>query len=214
MTITIPQQRPVWPVYAARSNGNGTIGAIQRTVGSVSFTSFDLARRYDLQMAALRNASGVFVTPSASSLVAAVIGVLHDGLPTDFRRSMATASDPRAFGPTYFAFLMTHRDLRDLSPTFATGELVAPDTGKTIKDFLTWAVADSGGQVLVASFAGYHPISCVTHGGSRAASTSTLPCVVTDGVRALTASIKVSVGSPTPQAIGRSSATARRASGL
>lgn len=184
-----PTVRPLWaPTVALTGTDRLAVSTIVQTPYSLGFTSAATALRFGLQTAALRNAAGAFVTPSPTGEIAAAAGALRDGMPRDFRKPIVASSDPQAFDPSYFAFLMVHRDQDKLVQIDAAhgGLPLSPDTPRTLKDFLTWSLDDHGGQPVVASLEGFAPMSCMT---KLPRHSIVVPCALTAAARALVTSM-------------------------
>ena len=65
--------RVAWPNRAMLARGNeGVAGKVQRADGTIGYVEYGIARQAGLPLAALQNASGAFVTPSAESGAAAI----------------------------------------------------------------------------------------------------------------------------------------------
>jgi len=136
--------QPAWPDRSDHVSFNGVTlaRAVATTPYSLGFSVFDARTVPGVEVAALRNAAGAFVTPSPEGLVHAAAAAVRDGMPRDFRKLFDTSSDPAAYDPSYFAFLVVHRDLSAYSED--------PSVRQATKDFLNWVVAPSGGQQVLA----------------------------------------------------------------
>ena len=137
--------QPAWPANA--STGTPSSGAmvqsIQSTPYSIGFVGFDYAISNHLQAAALRNASGVYQTPTLNGLSVAIERQLHTkglGMPSDFRRPFVTVPGPAAFNPADFEFFVVHQNL-----TSAMGA----DVANQVKQFLAWCVDKDQGQKFI-----------------------------------------------------------------
>ncbi len=136
-----------WPPAATCLPSQSTmVQQVKSTPYSFGFAGFDYAIGAGVQVAALRNASGVFVTPSLNGLAAAIGAAIDNGLPEDFRKSFVLVKDPQkgghAFNPASFEFFIVHKmlDVHGVSPQVASN----------IKSFLVWDVSNSGGQAYIA----------------------------------------------------------------
>jgi len=138
---------PQWPPAATCLPSQSTlVQQVKSTPYSFGFAGFDDAIGLKVQTAALRNASGVFVTPSLNGLTAAITQAINDGLPQDFRKSFVLVKDPpksslHAFNPASFEFFIVHKNLAVHG--------VSPQVAQAIKSFLVWDVSNTGGQAYI-----------------------------------------------------------------
>jgi len=123
-------------------------GAMVQAIGQTSYSLGYVGLNYAIanreQVAALRNASGLFQTPSPTTLRAALNSRLHSGgIALDFRTSLVDVPGHDSYPLTYFEYLLVHRHL---------GSLPHADlaTRAAIKAFLQWSIHPRGGQALVA----------------------------------------------------------------
>jgi len=138
--------QPQWPPAATCLPSQSTmVQQVKATPYSFGFAGYDYAISVRVQTASLRNASGFFVTPSLNGLAAAIGQAIKDGFPRDFRKPFVVVKDPNssqhAFNPASFEFFMVHKKL-------AVHGLPTP-AAQAIKAFLTWAIADNGGQAYI-----------------------------------------------------------------
>lgn len=141
--------QPQWPANCSigQPSSGAMVTAIHSTPYSVGFAGFDYTISYHLQAAALKNASGVFLTPSLSGLSIAINQALHYNLPghhgisTDFRTSFVSVLGHSAYNPACFEFFLVHKNLRSFNPNATLR--------RNIKDFLWWSVQDNGGQTFI-----------------------------------------------------------------
>ena len=161
---------------ASRPDAGLMAQSVKATPYSVGFVDFDYAIALRLQAAALRNAAGVFRTPSLNGVRAAIAGAIDRGMRSDFRQSFVGAAGRDAYDPSYFVFFLTHRDLRPHSAD--------PALRQAVKAFLQWSVSDHGGQQYIGQIAGL-PIAGPRCEGYCA------PAVLPAVIRALVASIVV-----------------------
>ncbi len=140
---------PQWPPAATCLPSQSTlVQQVKSTPYSFGFAGFDYALALKVQTAALRNASGVFVTPSLNGLAAAINEAISEDMPQDFRKSFVTVKDPPAskglghsFNPASFEFFIVHKNLAVHG--------VSPQVAQAIKNFLMWAVSNGGGQAYI-----------------------------------------------------------------
>jgi len=140
---------PQWPPAATCLPSQSTLAQqVKATPYSFGFAGFDNAITLKVQTAALRNASGFFVTPSLNGLSAAITEAIDEGMPQDFRKSFVVVKDPpanknlgHAFNPASFEFFIVHQNLAVHG--------VSPQVAQAIQSFLAWDVSNSGGQAYI-----------------------------------------------------------------
>jgi phosphate transport system substrate-binding protein len=140
---------PAWPTgFSTGATGSGDmVNKIKTTPYSLGFVGFDYAIANKMQAAAIRNASGVFQTPSLNGVAKAIAyQLVGPGMPIDFRRSFVTVPGKDAYNPADFEFWLVHRDLTAAIPT-------DPTQRKAIKDFLNWSIQKNGGQQFIEEIA-------------------------------------------------------------
>jgi len=133
---------PSWPTgYSVGTSSSGQmVQAIKNTPYSLGFVGFDYAISNKLQAAALKNASGVYLTPSLAGISIAIGDQLSLGMPGDFRRSFVTVPGKTAFNPADFEFFVTHKSLV---------KWFEPNVRQAVKAFLQWSVSSTGGQQFI-----------------------------------------------------------------
>jgi phosphate transport system substrate-binding protein len=138
---------PAWPTASIGTPSSGAMALqIKNTPYSIGFAGFDFAISYKLQAAALRNASGYYLTPSLNGLSKAIgyqLSNPHLGMTRAFDRPFVTVPGKDAFNPADFEFFVVHQDLKLAGYT--------PDFAQGIKAFLEWTVSASGGQKFIES---------------------------------------------------------------
>jgi ABC-type phosphate transport system substrate-binding protein len=102
---------------------------VKKNVGTIGYAELHFARQNDLPVASIQNRSGSFVTPSSASTTAA-IEAFSEVLSKDVRSPIvdAPASAKEAYPLAGLTFLVVPKDSSD------------PDTRKTIRDFIRYAV--------------------------------------------------------------------------
>lgn len=109
-----------WPLGLGGNGNAGVAQLIQQNPGGIGYIELAYAVRNKIPIAAVRNASGNYITPSVKSTTAAVAGV---AMPADFRIVPVNTSAPQGYPITGFTFL-----------------LVYPNADPQFKSFLNWAV--------------------------------------------------------------------------
>jgi ABC-type phosphate transport system substrate-binding protein len=136
---------PAWPVGCSIGvpSSGAMVQSVLNTPYSIGFVGFDFAISNQMQAAALRNASGVFVTPSLNGLAKAIGYQLSRGMSRNFRTPFVTVPGKDAFNPACFEFFLVHQNLKATAlPT---------DRKQAIKGFLEWTINDKGGQQFIES---------------------------------------------------------------
>src|SRR5262249_33792201 len=92
-----------WPTGLGGKGNEGVTGLIKSTSGAIGYVELAYANQNKLQMAALKNADGQFVSPSIASTSAAAAGVT---MPADFRVSIVNAKGKDAYPISSFTYLL------------------------------------------------------------------------------------------------------------
>jgi phosphate transport system substrate-binding protein len=118
-----------WPVGIGADGSKGLTEFVKKNVGTIGYAELHFARQNDLPVASIQNRSGSFVTPSSASTTAA-IEAFSEVLSKDVRSPIvdAPASAKEAYPLAGLTFLVVPKDSSD------------PDTRKTIRDFIRYAV--------------------------------------------------------------------------
>lgn len=124
-----------WPQPGVGGKGNdGVAGLVRQTPGAIGYVELAYAKQNKLSMTLLRNRAGKFVTPSLATTTAAVAGSA-ESLAKDVRTPIVNAPGDDAWPIAGLTFLLVYRDSND------------PAKGRTIADFIDWAMHD--GQKVV-----------------------------------------------------------------
>lgn len=130
-----------WPNRTMRARGNeGVAATVQRAEGSIGYVEYGFARRLGLGLAAVENADGAFVAPSAAA-GAAAIAAGH--LPEDMKIDMPDPAGAEAYPIVTFTWELLRKEPTDAAK------------GAAIRDFTRWAIAE--GQPRAAEL-GYVPM--------------------------------------------------------
>ena len=116
-----------WPTGLGAKGNEGVAGQVKQTPGAIGYAEIAYARQNNLQVAAIRNAAGEFVTPSIESITEAASSV---PLPpnTDYRISIVNS--PRGYPISSFTWIILYQNQADATK------------GRKIVDFLKWALTD------------------------------------------------------------------------
>lgn len=130
-----------WPNNAMRARGNeGVAAMILRSEGSIGYVEFSIARAAGLPLAALENASGAYVVPSARSGAAAIEAA---ELPDDMKIDIPNPVGAEAYPIVTFTWELLRNQPQDRTEDEA------------VRAFTRWAIAD--GQALATDL-GYVPM--------------------------------------------------------
>ncbi|MCT7658729.1 phosphate ABC transporter substrate-binding protein PstS [Mycobacterium deserti] len=131
-----------WPTGAGAERTEGVIEQVRGNPGSIGYVEFGQAGRAGLDVAALANASGMYVLPSEDAMLAAASSHNWSGS-DDYVTALATADDKQAYPATVAIYVMVKRD-----PEFAR------QTQRTL-NYLRFLLQDFGGA---AKDLGYVPL--------------------------------------------------------
>ncbi|MBI2344047.1 MAG: phosphate ABC transporter substrate-binding protein PstS [Deltaproteobacteria bacterium] len=122
-----------WPVGLGGKGNEGVSALVKQTPGAIGYVELSYAIQNKMPMASLQNRSGRFITPSIASVTAAAAGVK---MPADYRVSLVDPDGADAYPMSAFTYLLVYQQQKDAR------------RGKTIIDFLTWAIHE--GQTMAA----------------------------------------------------------------
>jgi len=126
-----------WPVGLGAKGNDGVAGQVKQTPGAIGYVELAYANQNKLSAAMLKNAAGEYVAPAIASVTAAAAGASAK-LPstTDYRVSIVNASGTGVYPISSFTWIILYQKQPD------------PVKGKTLVDFLRWALND--GQAMEA----------------------------------------------------------------
>jgi phosphate transport system substrate-binding protein len=130
-----------WPVGLGGKGNEGVSGLVKQMPNTLGYVELIYAGHNGLTHAAVKNASGVFVKGSVSSVTAAAGGAAKT-MPKDYRVSITNAPGLEAYPISTFTWLLIFEKNSGMK-------------GQIIKDFLGWML--DGGQK-VAPGLGYAPL--------------------------------------------------------
>jgi len=122
---------PKWPVGASYGRTPDLLDAVRKNSGAIGYTELSWAEKSGLATAAIKNAAGEFVKPSARSIAEAA-SALENKMTEDFRVSLANAPGRESYAIASFTWL------------YVPAKAADPLRGKAVSDFLTWVY--SAGQ--------------------------------------------------------------------
>lgn len=126
-----------WPVGLGAKGNDGVAGQVKQTPGAIGYVELAYANQNKLSAAMLKNAAGEYVAPAIASVTAAAAGASAKLPPTtDYRVSIVNASGTGVYPISSFTWIILYQKQPD------------PVKGKTLVDFLRWALSD--GQAMEA----------------------------------------------------------------
>ena len=132
-----------WPGIAMTAVGNdGVAGRVDLSWGAIGYVEQGFAARLGLDVAALENAAGAFVMPSAEAGQVALDAAVAD-MPADLRQFVPDPSGAGAYPLVTYSWLLLHAQHADAS------------VGAAVRDFARWGLTE--GQAMAAD-RGYIPL--------------------------------------------------------
>jgi phosphate transport system substrate-binding protein len=116
-----------WPAGLGGKGNAGVAGQIKQSPGAIGYVELAYAKQNDLPYADMKNASGVYITPSIESVVEALATAT---IPEDFRFSMVNAPGEKAYPIAGATWLLVYQQQKDAAK------------GKKLVEFLKWAYVD------------------------------------------------------------------------
>jgi len=130
-----------WPVGLGGKGNEGVAGMIRQMQGSIGYIELIYAVQNQIPYGTVKNAAGIFVKASLSSVTAAAASV--KSMPEDFRVSITNAPGKDSYPISSFTWLLIPVQSKDAAK------------GKILADFLGWMVND--GQKMTADLT-YAPL--------------------------------------------------------
>jgi phosphate transport system substrate-binding protein len=116
-----------WPVGLGGKGNAGVAGQVKQTPGAIGYVELAYAHQNKLPFANLKNASGVFITPTVDSVTAALASAT---IPEDFRFSMVNSPGVTAYPIAGTTWLLVYAEQKDHAK------------GEKLVQFLKWAYSD------------------------------------------------------------------------
>ncbi len=123
-----------WPTGLGGKGNAGVAGQVKQASGAIGYVELAYARQNGLPYADMRNSSGVYVSPSIESVVAALASA---SIPEDFRFSMVNSPGEKAYPIAGATWLLVYAQQKDSVK------------GQKLVAFLKWAFTE--GEKLAAS---------------------------------------------------------------
>ena len=120
---------PNWPVGLGGKGNEGVTGTVKNTPNSIGYVELIYAEANKIPYGTVKNADGVFVKASLTSVTAAAAATAKE-MPDDFRVSITNAKGKDAYPISTFTWLLIPAKFSDNAKRDA------------IKGFVTWMLAD------------------------------------------------------------------------
>jgi phosphate transport system substrate-binding protein len=120
---------PNWPTGQRAKGNEGVVAAVKQNPNTIGYTELVYAEQQKLPVALVRNATGAFVKPSLDSVAAAAASALAQ-TPEDLRVSITNAAGAGAYPIASYTYVLVYKEQQDAAK------------GKTLVDFLWWALHD------------------------------------------------------------------------
>jgi phosphate transport system substrate-binding protein len=116
-----------WPVGLGGKGNAGVAGQVKQTPGSIGYVELAYAHQNKLPFASMKNAAGVFISPTVDSVTAALASAT---IPEDFRFSMVNSPGTTAYPISGATWFLVYADQKDHAK------------GEKLVQFLKWAYSD------------------------------------------------------------------------
>jgi phosphate transport system substrate-binding protein len=116
-----------WPVGLGGKGNAGVAGQVKQTPGAIGYVELAYAHQNKLPFANMKNASGVYITPTVDSVTAALASAT---IPEDFRFSMVNSPGVTAYPIAGTTWLLVYAEQKDHAK------------GEKLVQFLKWAYSD------------------------------------------------------------------------
>jgi phosphate transport system substrate-binding protein len=123
-----------WPAGLGGKGNAGVTGQVKQSPGAIGYVELAYAKQNNLPYADMKNAAGVYITPSIDSVTEALAGA---SIPDDFRFSMVNAPGEKAYPIAGATWILVYQQQKDAAK------------GQKLVEFLKWAFVD--GQKMAAS---------------------------------------------------------------
>jgi phosphate transport system substrate-binding protein len=123
-----------WPAGLGGKGNAGVTGQVKQSPGSIGYVELAYAKQNNLPYADMKNAAGVYITPSIDSVIEALATAT---IPEDFRFSMVNAPGEKAYPIAGATWILVYQQQKDAVK------------GQKLVEFLRWAYVD--GEKMAAS---------------------------------------------------------------
>jgi phosphate transport system substrate-binding protein len=95
-----------WPGGLGAKGNEGVAGSVKQTAGAIGYVELAYAMQNQLSMAALKNQSGAYVSPTVDATAAAAAGVAERVVGGDFRVSLNNAAGAATYPIATWTYLL------------------------------------------------------------------------------------------------------------
>jgi phosphate transport system substrate-binding protein len=114
-----------WPVGLGAKGNEGVAGQVKQLPGTIGYVELAYAHQNRLPITDIKNAAGMFITPSVESVTEAAATAK---IPEDFRFSMVNPPGDKAYPIAGVTWLLVYEQQKD------------PAKGKKLVEFLNWSM--------------------------------------------------------------------------
>jgi phosphate transport system substrate-binding protein len=111
-----------WPMGVAAERNEGVAAAVERTPNSIGYVEFVYAIQHELSFGAVKNAAGVFIKPSISSVTEAAAATM--GVGDDLRTSIVNAPGKESYPISTYTWLLVPETIEGAGRKNALSELL------------------------------------------------------------------------------------------
>ena len=123
-----------WPAGLGGKGNEGVSGLVKQTPGSIGYVELVYAIQNKLSFADVKNAAGIYITPSLASITEAFATAK---IPDDFRFSMVNSAGEKAYPIAGCTWLLVYETQKDAAK------------GKKLVEFLNWS--ETQGEAMAES---------------------------------------------------------------
>ena len=127
-----------WPTGLGAKGNEGVAGQVKQMPGTIGYVELAYAHQNKLPVAALKNSSGNFITPSLESVTEALATAK---IPEDFRFSMVNPPGAKAYPISGATWLLVYEQQKDAAK------------GKKLVEFLNWSITDGEAMASALDYA-------------------------------------------------------------
>jgi phosphate transport system substrate-binding protein len=127
-----------WPTGLGAKGNEGVAGQVKQLPGAVGYVELAYAHQNKLAVAAIKNSSGNFISPSIESVTEALATAT---IPEDFRFSMVNPPGQQAYPIAGATWLLVYQQQKDATK------------GQKLVEFLDWALTKGEGMAAPLDYA-------------------------------------------------------------
>lgn len=124
-------KQPNWVegVGLGAKGNDGVMGQVKNTPNTIGYVEVAFAKENKLPVALIKNKAGKFVEPTIENISAAAAGTVKD-MPDDMRIKITNGEGDSTYPIASYTYILAYKDQKDAIK------------GKTLVDFLWWAIHD------------------------------------------------------------------------